>query len=615
MRATLIAILSLYASWSWAQCDNDNLYYADATPFSAGSTAVAYCIWGGEYYTVDVVSGETYTFSTCGGSWDTVITLYDEDGNYIDYNDDACSWQSELSWTSTLNGTIWVLIDEYGCDDYYGCGANLYVTWEGAGDPPPANDDCSGAEIIACGDVVNGNTDTATWDYVSGCWTSIGAPGLWYYFEGTGDFVSFILCESDYDTKINLYSDECDNLVCEMGNDDSCDSQSQISIATLEGIDYFILVQGYGGATGDFELEVTCEPYFSTLHQDCGGSMTICNDESFGGNADDHGDYQDLNATNNDCLTYEHQSQWFIFSPVTTGTIEFTLVPTGGIDYDFAIWGPYPADEIVCPPSEAPLRCSYSALYEPTGLVVGAGDTTEPPSGDAWVEAITVAETDLNMYYVMLIDNYTADNTAYSFDWDLTGVTLDCSFAFLPVELTEFDGTVYPDRNELRWTTATELNNSHFEIERSTNGLNWEVIGEVLGQGTTQEQTSYIYNDRTRPFGTAYYRLHQFDFNGENEYSPMIAFTHEADADILALYPNPGKGRFRMDIKMKFEQVVLISLMDLNGRPVWFGSYDLTEGVNQLQLDFTNMASGSYILDVSTAEQSIAEQRLIKKPK
>ena len=46
----------------------------------------------------------------------------------------------------------------------------------------------------------------------------------------------------------------------------------------------------------------------------------------------------------------------------------------------------------------------------------------------------------------MLIDNYTADNTAYSFEWGFTGVTLDCSFAFLPVELTKFEGKVFPDR-------------------------------------------------------------------------------------------------------------------------------------------------------------------------
>ena len=111
-----------------------------------------------------------------------------------------------------------------------------------------------------------------------------------------------------------------------------------------------------------------------------------------------------------------------------------------------------------------------------------------------------------------------------------------------------------PIENELQWTTATELNNSHFEIERSVDGITWDVIGEVLGQGTTLEETNYLFNDRTRPFGTAYYRLHQFDLNGENEYSEMIALTHEADADILALYPNPGKGHFRMDIKMKYDQ-------------------------------------------------------------
>ena len=390
MKTLSTILFSCLVAFASAQCDNDNFFYADVTPSSAGSTSIAYCIWGSDYYTCDVVDGEEYTFSTCGGNWDTVITLYDEDGNYIDYNDDACGSQAELSWTADFDGTIWILIDEADCQDYTSCGANLYVTWETETLPPPANDDCSGAVTVSCGDVVTGNTDNATWDYISGCWTSIAAPGVWYHFVGTGDYVTFSLCNSDYDTKMNLYHGDCNSLTCESGNDDACSYQSAISLVTLPNIDYYIFIQGYGGDTGNYELEVTCETYFSTLHQDCGGSVTICTDETFDGNADDYGDYQDLNSVNNDCLTYEHQSQWFVFSPVTSGTIEFTLEPTNGIDYDFSIWGPYPADEIVCPPSEAPIRCSYSALYEPTGLVIGAGDFTEPPSGDAWVEAITV---------------------------------------------------------------------------------------------------------------------------------------------------------------------------------------------------------------------------------
>lgn len=195
-----------------------------------------------------------------------------------------------------------------------------------------------------------------------------------------------------------------------------------ISFLSVSGTTYYIYVQGYGGATGTFDLTVSCEDYSSNLHQDCGGALTICSDGTFDGISSDYGDYQDLNATNADCLSVEHQSQWFVFAPITTGTIGFTLIPSNGIDYDFAIWGPYDYDDVPCPPDEAPLRRSYSALYKPTDLALSAGDYTESPSGDAWVEAITVANDDLNKYYLMLIDNFTADNTSFSFEWNLDGV-------------------------------------------------------------------------------------------------------------------------------------------------------------------------------------------------
>ena len=321
-----------------------------------------------------------------------------------------------------------------------------------------------------------------------------------------------------------------------------------------------------------------------------------------------------MNATNADCLSVEHQSQWFVFAPITTGTIGFTLIPSNGIDYDFAIWGPYDYDDVPCPPDEAPLRCSYSALYEPTDLALSAGDYTESPSGDAWVEAITVANDDLNKYYLMLIDNFTADNTSFSFEWNLDGVQLDCTI-MLPVELTDFSGKVLNDRNELRWTTASELNNSHFEIERSTGGIQFEKIGEILGQGTTSFSTNYLYNDRERPFGTAYYRLNQVDLNGASELLPTIALTNDAHAELMSLYPNPGKGIFACDLKMKEAKPIGIQVYDLQSRIVSDFRMEMEEGVNHMDINLTDLRPGTYIVVFVDEEGAFATERIILKPK
>ena len=89
-------------SLSLAQCPEDNTFSLDATPPCPGTQTVSN-VSGGTYFTVDVVAGNTYTFSTCGiAAFDTQLTVYDIFGGFIAYNDDACGLQSEIVWTATF---------------------------------------------------------------------------------------------------------------------------------------------------------------------------------------------------------------------------------------------------------------------------------------------------------------------------------------------------------------------------------------------------------------------------------------------------------------------------------------------------------------------------------
>jgi WD40 repeat protein len=126
-------------------------------------------------------------------------------------------------------------------------------------DPTPANDDCENAEAIACGSVVEGSTANATADEVPFCGTSNGTGGgVWYSFTGTGDQVTASLCGSGYDTKIRVFTGACDALECVTGNDDFCGLQSQVDFLSEVGVEYSILVHGFGTASGDFSLALTC---------------------------------------------------------------------------------------------------------------------------------------------------------------------------------------------------------------------------------------------------------------------------------------------------------------------------------------------------------------------
>lgn len=124
------------------------------------------------------------------------------------------------------------------------------------------NDDCESAQPITCGTTVSGTTEGALPDAPPDCGTTITAPGVWYSFVGTGGTVVLSTCsDPGYDTKINVYTGACDDLTCIGGNDDGpfgCFPGSEVILEVEEGVTYLVLVQGYNGEQGAFELEFSC---------------------------------------------------------------------------------------------------------------------------------------------------------------------------------------------------------------------------------------------------------------------------------------------------------------------------------------------------------------------
>ncbi len=117
-----------------------------------------------------------------------------------------------------------------------------------------------------------------------------------------------------------------------------------------------------------------------------------------------------------------------------------------------------------------------------------------------------------------------------------------CFAITLPVELSSFE--VAPVENEyvqVLWSTATELNSSYFNIERSPDGNNWEVIAKVDAQGNSSETTHYSYTDYDAQPDENYYRLVEFDTDGRSFSSEIAMATLHAE-DFIRVYPNPVSG-------------------------------------------------------------------------
>lgn len=146
---------------------------------------------------------------------------------------------------------------------------------------PPVNDECSGAISVSCGDAVSGNNEDATEDNLIGACTggSIGR-GVWYVFAGNDQDATFSLCTGTaFDSEINVYEGSCGSLTCVDGNDDECGLQSEVTISTVSGTDYYVYVSDYiesGSNFGDFVLSVSCAPTPTPpANDDCQGAIML----------------------------------------------------------------------------------------------------------------------------------------------------------------------------------------------------------------------------------------------------------------------------------------------------------------------------------------------------
>ncbi|MDD2984650.1 MAG: T9SS type A sorting domain-containing protein [Crocinitomicaceae bacterium] len=110
----------------------------------------------------------------------------------------------------------------------------------------------------------------------------------------------------------------------------------------------------------------------------------------------------------------------------------------------------------------------------------------------------------------------------------------------LPITLLDFTAEKKVRNVVLNWSTASEQNNDRFEIERTTDGINWITIQTLSGNGNSNTVINYTGTDRNPINGTNYYRLKQIDFNGEHTFSNVRSVVFTAPTE-LNVFPNPAK--------------------------------------------------------------------------
>ena len=184
----------------------------------------------------------------------------------------------------------------------------------------------------------------------------------------------------------------------------------------------------------------------------------------------------------------------------------------------------------------------------------------------------------------------------------------------LPVQFGSFSAEKKSETQALlQWHTISENNSSHFEIERSSNAVNFTPIGKVNAAGTATTPRHYRYTDAKVLTGYNYYRIKQFDKNGQFVYTPtrMLQFEVNQKGNYMA-YPNPA-GSYVMVANTAPAGTgrVVINLADANGRMV--KQWKLPDGLNSpVKLTLQGIAKGVYVLHIVAENQQSVQKLMIQ---
>jgi len=240
----------------------------------------------------------------------------------------------------------------------------------------------------------------------------------------------------------------------------------------------------------------------------------------------------------------------------------------------------------------------YSGVFVVTAPITNVGSGYTLDGGNSW----QLLENSLDL----AISTFTSGTVGWSTSWNSPIIYKYVGPPMpVPVELTLF--AAVPKGNEiiLSWSTATELNNLGFEIQRSIEGNEFFTIGFVNGHGTTTEQQNYTYTDKNLENGEYYYRLKQVDYDGSYEYSDVVEVDFAAFNSYLLEqnYPNPFNPTTTISFNVAEKSNVKISILNSIGEELAEVLNEEKEaGYHQVEFNAANLPSGVYFYQLEAGE-------------
>jgi hypothetical protein len=161
----------------------------------------------------------------------------------------------------------------------------------------------------------------------------------------------------------------------------------------------------------------------------------------------------------------------------------------------------------------------------------------------------------------------------------------------LPVELKSFNAECQSDYVQVNWTTASEIRNKAFELYKSDNAINWNIIHTTDGQGDKATETNYSFKDMNK--NSTYYRLKDIDFDGIENWSQIIFADCKNESNQIEVYPNPASEFIKVIIP--FEEQTTLNILSMEGKTI--KSIPLVSKNNLIHIK--DLSAGVYIIEIN----------------
>jgi hypothetical protein len=238
----------------------------------------------------------------------------------------------------------------------------------------------------------------------------------------------------------------------------------------------------------------------------------------------------------------------------------------------------------------------------------------------SYTDVRVIKSPDPHTSWILQGDHGAATGTNADFTVSRTGMSGYSFFAMafpssapLPIELVSFAANC-ADNNTVavNWTTASEHNSDYYTVEKSRDGISWNVLKTIPAAGNSTQLINYSVADASDISGTVYYRLTQVDVDGASKMYDIVSTNCSSESELsLIAYPNPSNGQFTVKIENALGGKYELAITDMQGKAIEVQSLDLETGTTVVKLNPVGLQPGVYLLQFMQDGNMLQQQKLV----